>query len=874
MLRLVPPMNHPLRGPQILAIVLLSWIGVSAQAEEAPSESQQQAHRFEAQVAPILSKHCLECHAAGKTEGGLNLSRKQTAQAGGESGKAIHAGKPDDSLLWTYIESDEMPPKRAPLSDDEKKIIKSWIEEGAVWTREVIDPGSHLVRQSSEVWVQRLTMAEYITTVQAVTGVDISFDAKRLMPPDVRADGFSNTAYSQTVDLSHVQAYAELAQRIVQKMDCGEFAARFADCHSFDDACVTQLIQRMGKHVLRGPLDPWEVESYQQIAKAVQQEKGTYEEAVGYILEGMLQSPRFVYRIEKPKGDQPSQYELASRLSYILWGAPPDEELIRLADAGKLNGAELEASVQRLLKDPRAKSRSAQFVHEWLELERLDSLRPNAKLYPAWNAALGNDMRDETLAFFDEVAWQQQRPLADLMNAQVTVVTPRLARFYGLKATQGQPLAGSRQTAGSSSGVVAFYDFSEGSGEIVHDQSRSDSSLRLKIQTPDSVRWTSDGLVVHKPARIFTTEPPHALIEALQRTHQITIEAWITPHDLQQNGPARIVTFSRDTSTRNFTLGQEKKKYDARLRTNKTDRNGMPSISTKDGQVTTQRTHVVYTKDDDGVARLYIDGKLSAERKGLGDFSNWDDDMVFGLANEVTGDRPWLGTLHSVAIYDRELSAEEVVVQYEPIRRYDLTSYPERGGILTQGSTLTLGGDNASMVSRGLFVLHELLYSHVGAPPPCVDTSPVPTKKGLTQRGIAMERINNASCGGCHSRFEPLAFGLEKFDGIGAFSDKDRFGNPLRDDGEILLPGTEQPVKYETSRQLMEILASSDRVRMGITRKMVQFAISRPLAASDEHAVEQIHQQAQADGGTYQAVMQAIVLSDLVQKFPSSETSR
>jgi len=867
-------MNPPLRGLPIVAIVLLSWTGTRVQAEDATSKAQQQAHRFEAQVAPILSRHCLECHSAGKVEGGLNLSRKQTATAGGDSGKAIHADNPDESLLWTYIESGEMPPQRPPLSGDEKKIIRAWIEEGAVWTRDVIDPGSHLIKQSAEVWVQRLTVPEYVTTVKDITGVDIASEATRLLPPDVRADGFSNTAYSQTVDLSHVQAYAELAQRIVQQMDCGEFAARFVDCRTLDDSCTGELIQRMGKRVLRGPLDPWEVVSYQQIGQAVKREKGTYEEAVGYILEGMLQSPRFVYRIERPTADKPSQYELASRLSYVLWGAPPDQELIRLADAGQLAGGELERSVERMLSDPRAKSRSEQFVRQWLELERLDSLRPNANLYPAWSPALASDMQAETLAFFDEVAWQQRRPLADLLNAQVTIVSPRLARFYGLKTTQGQPLEGAPQSARGSSGVLAFFDFRETGGDVVRDRSRSDSPLYLKIQSPENVRWTSDGLVVHKPTRIFTTEPPRPMTAALRKSNEITIEAWITPHNLQQEGPARIVTFSRDTSNRNFTLGQEKKKYDARLRTNKTDRNGMPSVSTKDGQVKTQRTHVVYSKDKQGIARLYLNGKLAGERKGMGDFSNWDGEMVFGLANEVTGDRPWLGTLHSVAIYDRALSAEEIDVLVEPIRRYDLAGTPERGGILTQGSTLTLGGDNASMVSRGLFMLHELLYSHVGAPPPCVDTSPVPPKKGLTQRGIAMERINNTSCGGCHARFEPLAFGLEKFDGIGGFSERDRFGNHLRDDGEILLPGTEQPVQYESSQQLMEILASSERVQTGITRKLVQFAISRPLAASDQAIVQQIHDQAQADGGTYAAVMRAIVQSDLVQKFPSTQSSQ
>ncbi len=102
------------------------------------------------------------------------------------------------------------------------------------------------------------------------------------------------------------------------------------------------------------------------------------------------------------------------------------------------------------------------------------------------------------------------------------------------------------------------------------------------------------------------------------------------------------------------------------------------------------------------------------------------------------------------------------------------------------------------MVTRGLFVLNDLLFSEVGDPPPGLDTTPVPTSPGRTHRAIATERIESTSCGGCHSRFEPLAFGLEKFDGLGTFHEVDEHGNTLREDGEILFPGDAKPVGYRT----------------------------------------------------------------------------
>lgn len=604
------------------------------------------AHQlFETRIAPLLAQNCLDCHDSITKKGRLDLSQKAAALAGGESGKVIVPGKASESLLWEQVKSGDMPPEGKPLSTQEIASLKEWINNGAIWSSDVIDPAVYAHdSRAGDVWVQRLTNSEYIETVRRAVGVNISKEAHEMLPPDLRADGFSNTAYNLNVDLKHVEIYARLAEIIVKRMDVMKFATRFSKSRKLStDATMREFVGSMGKWLFRGPLDDREVTTYSGIATTVASAGGDYKEAVSYIVEAMLQSPRFIYRIENQRGDGTAwpvgEYELASRMSYIIWGGPPDEELIRAADAGELHDPQnVEKQVRRMLQNPRAVERSLQFVSEWLNLDRLSNLRPDRKKFPNWNNGLADDMREETLAFFKEIVWQEKRPLADLLNAQVTYVTPQLAAHYGLKP------------------------------------------------------------------------------------------------------------------------------------------------------------------------------------KGTG------------------------------------------------LVRYDLTAIPARGGLLTQGSVLTVGGDEASMVTRGLFILQDILRGTVKDPPPGLDTTPVPSKPGLSQRHIAEQRIANASCAGCHVKFEPLAFGLEKFDGLGSFHNKDEHGNQLRDDGEILFPGTAKPVSYQSSAELMNLLAGNPRVQQSITWKVTQFALGRPLVAADARIIDQIHRTAQKNGGTYSSLVTAIVMSDLVQQ--------
>ena len=218
-------------------------------------------------------------------------------------------------------------------------------------------------------------------------------------------------------------------------MDPEIFARQFARNHRFTDKDMEALLKPMGTWILRGPLEAREIIAYRGISTSVASVSGSFKEAVGYMIQAMLQSPRFIYRIENQRGDGSSwpidSYELATRMSYIIWGASPDKELMRAAREGNLsNLAQIELQAARMLKDPRTIERSVGFITQWLNLGRLPNMRPSPERFPNWKAQIAEDMRTETVSYFKEVVWTQGRPLGDLLNAQVTFLTPRLANHY------------------------------------------------------------------------------------------------------------------------------------------------------------------------------------------------------------------------------------------------------------------------------------------------------------------------------------------------------------------------------------------------------------------------------------------------------------
>ncbi|MCK4746287.1 MAG: T9SS type A sorting domain-containing protein, partial [Bacteroidales bacterium] len=157
---------------------------------------------------------------------------------------------------------------------------------------------------------------------------------------------------------------------------------------------------------------------------------------------------------------------------------------------------------------------------------------------------------------------------------------------------------------------------------------------------------------------------PTRLIDALKASNEVTIEAWIKQEDVEQSGPARIVTLSSDNSQRAVTLAHDGNmasyNYVSRLQTTDGDGNGAPELSTSLDFTSLSLHHVVYTRDSEGTEKMYVNGLKLADSKRYGDFSSWNDDYRLALANEVSGERPWKGVFYMVAIFNKAFSKEKV----------------------------------------------------------------------------------------------------------------------------------------------------------------------------------------------------------------------
>lgn len=226
-------------------------------------------------------------------------------------------------------------------------------------------------------------------------------------------------------------------------------------------------------------------------------------------------------------------------------------------------------------------------------------------------------------------------------------------------------------TAPSHGGPLVLYTFEEGSGSTIADTATVASPLDLTIDDMSAVEWVEGGLRFVSPARALSNGPATGVIDAARTTSELTIEAWVEPASDTQDGPARIVTISFDPYLRNVTLAQglwgdlPPSLYTARLRTTETDFNGIPSLSSSSNSLKLGLTHLVYTYDAAGVARLFIDGEEAASMFVGGTLANWDRSYPLVVANEMHEQRPWLGTLYLVAIYPRSLTPTEVEQHYQ-----------------------------------------------------------------------------------------------------------------------------------------------------------------------------------------------------------------
>ena len=207
--------------------------------------------------------------------------------------------------------------------------------------------------------------------------------------------------------------------------------------------CARAIVARLGAAAYRRPLAAREVDGilqfYDQGAA-----KGGFEGGVRSALEAVLSSPHFIFRIERqPAGIKPgtiyrvSDVDLASRLSFFLWGTPPDETLMAAATRGELaTPAGVEKHARRMLADTRAEALGTRFAALWLRLQDIDKVKPDPNFFPNFDDLLAAAMRRETTTFFNHLV-REDRSILDLYRADYTFVNERLARHYGFPGVAG-----------------------------------------------------------------------------------------------------------------------------------------------------------------------------------------------------------------------------------------------------------------------------------------------------------------------------------------------------------------------------------------------------------------------------------------------------
>jgi hypothetical protein len=381
---------------------------------------------FKGKVDPFVTKYCVKCHGS-RAKAGINL-QSALKNPNGESA----------TLYWkkavANVKVHDMPPEDAskfPSEEERRQFIES---VGKIKYLAPRDPGPFVIR--------RLTNTEYANTLRDLYGVDESIADS--LPEEVIGEGFLNSISPLQTELflgianqvvGQVLASKGKAPTAVQKRLFGEPPAQGADLREE----ARKVARSLARDAYRRPPSDAELDVLIDVYDLGRNNDLDHTGALSLMLKAVLVSPQFLFIT--PAGEPESKeeivllddHQLASRLSYLLWSAPPDAELAALADQGKLNKPDvLKAQAERLLKDARSRALYDGFGAQWLRLNELDGQVFDPKTFPQMTLALRTAMMEEARLFFESIVRENQS-VARFVNSDYTFLNEPLAKVYGLE---------------------------------------------------------------------------------------------------------------------------------------------------------------------------------------------------------------------------------------------------------------------------------------------------------------------------------------------------------------------------------------------------------------------------------------------------------
>jgi len=289
--------------------------------------------------------------------------------------------------------------------------------------------------------IRRLTRFEYNNTVRDLLG-DATGPAD-VLPPEEEVAGFNNQAAALTSSDLLIEQYMKVAEDVGARavLDIDALLPTCDPGLDGNDTCALTFIRDFGRRAFRRPLSQIEVERLKGVFDwaVTDPDLGRFEDGIQVVIEAALQSPSFLYRPELG-GETPvegdvvpfTSWEMATKLSYMLWNTMPDAALFAAAEADELTTKEqIAAQATRMLDDDKARDLIRNFHTQWLLLTHLDSVTKDTSVYPAFDDSLRPLWTEEIQAFVEYVILEGDGSLRTLLTADYSFMNEQLASFYG-----------------------------------------------------------------------------------------------------------------------------------------------------------------------------------------------------------------------------------------------------------------------------------------------------------------------------------------------------------------------------------------------------------------------------------------------------------
>jgi len=339
------------------------------------------------------------------------LLEKPTARVAHVGGERIKKGSAEEAALRAWVD------RLTALSGDELARALAYKEE------EEAGGG----RKPARIELRRLTHSQYNNTVRDLLG-DNSRAADRF-PPEDFVNGFRNQIQAQGLSPLLIESYSQAAEKIAAGALRGGDTRGVVGCAG-GPACRSKFVREFGLRAFRRPLDVAEQKRYEALFGV----EKDFLKGAQLVIEAMLQSSSFLFRLETTENPRWKPYATASRLSYALWDTMPDAALFAAAEKGELNTpAGVSRQVRRMLDHPRAKQSLNEFVSQWLRFDRILTASKDRRRYPQFTRETAAAMAEEARLFVSDLVWND-RNFMELFTAPHGYVNSELAGTYGVAA--------------------------------------------------------------------------------------------------------------------------------------------------------------------------------------------------------------------------------------------------------------------------------------------------------------------------------------------------------------------------------------------------------------------------------------------------------